>query len=33
MHPERMTKSCKNMVNDLNYKGIDFLSLKIFWQD
>ena len=24
MHPERITKADKNMVNDLDYEGIDF---------
>ena len=28
IHPERMTKADKNMVNDLDYKDIKFLSLK-----
>ena len=27
-HPERITKEDKNMINDLNYEGIDFLFQK-----
>ena len=28
IHPERITKADKNMVNDLDYEGIKFLSLR-----
>ena len=28
IHPERITKAVQNMVNDLDYEGIRFLSLK-----
>ena len=33
MHPERITKADKNMVNDLDYKGIEIcVSKKDFGQ-
>ena len=37
IHPERVTKADKNMVNDLGYKGIEFFvskkDLKKDWKE